>query len=151
MMNRILATAAATAILTLTGAGWVAVAQADPISDQCAKATIPTAICDGHGGVIPGGQVTGDNDSPGVGNVKQVGPTKYFNGLGPDVVYGYDKDQPLKNPDGTNKVDAQGNQMYAPIMGPGDPTYGTKAGTEAGKTDADGNRVVNEDGYQFAK
>ena len=118
------------------------VASADPIADQCARATIPTALCNGTGGSAP----TAD----GTGSVRQVGPTKFYNGQGADIVIGYDKDKPLTNEDGSPKLDPKtGEQMYAPIMAAGDPTYGTKPGTEAGKTDSDGNRVVNLDGYQY--
>jgi hypothetical protein len=146
-MIRTIVTAIAAASLAFLGAG---LAHADTdIAAQCARATIPTSICDGHGGIVDGGQLLGGNDSPGVGSVKQVGSTKYFSGLGPDVVYGYDKNQPLKNADGTPKLDAAGRQEYAPIMGGGAPTYGTQPGTEAGKTDSDGNRVVDESGYQY--
>jgi hypothetical protein len=117
-------------------------AQADPIADQCARATIPTALCNGTGGSAP------TND--GSGSVRQVGPTKYYNGQGADVVIGYDKDKPLTNEGGSPKLDPKtGEQMYAPIMAAGDPTYGTKPGTEAGKTDSDGNVVRDLSGYQY--
>ena len=143
-MIRTLIVTATIGMAALSGAG---AAQAYDLEEQCRVATIPTAICDGHGGVIPGGHLAGGNDSAGVNNARIQGPTKYFNGLGPSVVYGYDKNQPLKNEDGTPKLDADGNQMYAPIMGPGTPTEGTKPGTEAGRTDSDGNRVVDYTGY----
>jgi len=110
------------------------------MTTQCARATIPTPLCNGTGGSAPtNDQVT----------VRKQDPTRYYNGNKADVIIGYNLDQPLTNEDGTPKVDADGNQMFAPITAPGEPTYGTKQGTDAGSTDSDGNRVVNLDGYQY--
>ena len=133
----------ATAAIALFALVSPAVAQADPIADQCSKA-LPQFVeqCLAQNGAAP--------TSDGSGSVAKVGPTKYYNGNAADVVIGYDKDKPLKNEDGSPKLDPKtGEQMYAPIMAAGDPTYGTKPGTEAGKTDADGNVVRDLSGYQY--
>ena len=110
----------ATAAILFAGAGF---AHADELTDTCARA-LPAfqAQCYAQDTTTPTG--------PGVGPARGTAPTKYFNGLGPSVVYGYDKDKPLTNDDGTPKLDAQGNQLYEPIMGGGEPTYGTKPGTD---------------------
>ena len=54
-------------------------ASADPIADQCARATIPTDLCNGTGGVV-----TVDTNST-VDNVKYVQKDKLFVGLHPDT------------------------------------------------------------------
>ena len=37
-----------------------AIASAYPLADQCRVATIPTALCDGKGGVVSGGGTSGE-------------------------------------------------------------------------------------------
>jgi hypothetical protein len=122
--------------------GFASPGQAQTIEEQCKVATIPTAICDGHGGVIPGGQLTGGNDSPGVGLSKAQGPKSYYSGNGPDVVLTYKQDT---NKDGTPKVDEDGKPVMVPdLTVPGDPIFTKVPGDVDGKTANAGDTQTND-------
>lgn len=137
-MIRTIATAIAASALVLLGAG---VAHADTSADiaaQCARATIPTALCDGAGGTAP------TNDGGGQ-FVKAQPAEKYLSGSTP-VVIGY---QPVMNPDGTPKVGADGKPVMDPIMGQ-TPVFSTTPADAPGKPARSGDgTAVDESGYQF--
>lgn len=131
-------TTVAAAAIALFAFAAPATAQADPVAEQCARATIPTALCDGAGGTAP------TND--GGGYVKAQLAEKYLSGSTP-VIIGY---QQGKNADGSPKVDDEGKPvMDDPIMGQS-PVFGTKAGDEDGKPARTGDGVaVDYSGYQY--
>jgi hypothetical protein len=141
-MLRNLVPALAVGLFALLGSG---IAHADTSADlaaQCARATIPTPLCDGSGGVAP-------SDGGVSGRVAYVAHSPYYSGNGPDVVVGEDHTKPLKNADGTPKLDGAGRQEYAPIMGPGAPIFTAYPSTPAGKVNGDGDLVVDESGFKY--
>ena len=122
MKVRMLVGAIAAAGIALLGSG-IASADTYTIEEQCRVATIPTSLCDGHGGVIPGGVAEGGVGA-GVGGVLKVDPGKYYSGNKPDVQIGERK---LTNEDGSPKLDPKtGEQMTEPIMIPGEPIFTPK-------------------------
>jgi hypothetical protein len=134
-----LAVAAIFAGVFLAGA-----AHADELADQCHRATIPTPLCDGTGGVAPSA------DDGVSGRVDYVQHAAYFSGNGPDVVIGEDHSKPLKNADGTPKLDGAGRQEYADITAPGPAIFTAYPDTAPGKVNGDGDLEVDESGYHFA-
>jgi hypothetical protein len=131
-MKHILFTTPIATGLILLGTGITHAATPDEIAATCARATIPTTLCNGTGGSNP------TNDGP--GRPLKVDPGKYYSGNKPDVIVGYDKDKPLSNEDGTPKLDKDGNQMYQPITAPGEPIFTQKP------ADPD---AVDLSGYQY--
>jgi hypothetical protein len=134
-MIRTIVTAIAASALVLLGTG---AAQADPIAAQCARATIPTALCNGTGGTAP------TNDGNGQ-YVKAQPAEKYLSGSTPTVI-GY---QPVLNTDGTPKIGDDGKPVMDPIMGQ-TPVYSTKTADEDGKPARSGDgTAVDYSGYQY--
>ena len=107
----------------------------EEIAATCARAIIPTDLCNGTGGSAPA------ND--GVGRVKLVDRGSYYSGNKPDVILGYDKNKPVLDDDGNPTFDEDGNPIYTPIMGAGEPIFTPYPRMEAGQIDGDGNLVVS--------
>lgn len=143
-MKHILFTAPiATGLLLFAGAG---IAHADDITAQCARATIPTALCNGAGGSNP--------TSDGGGQYVKAQPAeKYLTGYGPDKIIGhYDSDEVAVDETGAPILDDQGNVTYVqiPITAVGDPVYGTKAADVDGQPSRSGDGIaVDYAGYQY--
>ena len=98
-MIRTISTAIAASALLLLGGG---IASASPeIAAQCARATIPTPLCNG-GGV--GNPTDGTS-----GRVQVINHGKYYSGNGAPVVVGYDKNSPVVDENGDPVLDDNGN------------------------------------------
>jgi hypothetical protein len=137
-MIRTIATTIAAASIALLGAGLAHADTSADIAAQCARATIPTALCDGTGGTAP-------TDDGGGQFVKAQPAEKYLSGSTP-VVIGY---QPVKNADGTPKIGEDGKPVLDPIMGQ-TPVYSTKAADVDGQPSRSGDgTAVDESGYQY--
>lgn len=124
IFRRVFTAAATIAILVGMGHGS---ADARTLEEQC-NAALPAfkAQCLAQSGTA--------SDSPGVGNVKAVGPRTYLSDFTP-LTYKLDENgEVLKDSEGRPIVDKVPS-----------PVFSTAPGTLVGQTDSDGNRVTYAD------
>lgn len=135
-MIRSIITALAAASIALLGAGVASADTPDEIAAQCARATIPTALC--SGGVPVGG-----SEGDGIGRVKFVDKGKYFSGTGPSSTIGL-WEKPILDEDGNPVLDGEGNETFEqiPITAPGSPIFTPYSQAQPGQYDSDGNLVM---------
>ncbi|MDF3309727.1 hypothetical protein P3H15_32435 [Rhodococcus sp. T2V] len=132
-MIRSIVTAFAASALLVLGVGVATADTPDEVAAQCARATIPTALC---------GNGSGASTDSGIGKALKVDPGRYFSGNGPAKQIGsYDGD-PIVDDNGEPVLDENGEPTFEqiPIMAAGDPIFTPKP------SDPD---AVDLSGYQY--